>query len=469
MRVRKDQLLNSLPLEWPNDLRPIIQSRVMESNTKIIVLDDDPTGTQTVHDVSVCTEWSKASLVRILIESDPVTYILTNSRSVPIFQAREMNRAIAMNLKYASMATGRDFVVISRSDSTLRGHFPEEVEAIINELDWDIDGILIIPFFLEGGRITVDDVHYVMEKDYLIPAAETEFAQDAVFGYKNSNLRDWVSEKYHGKVNSEEVASISITAIRTGGPEAVARKLDSLSNRQICVVNAASYGDIEVFVAGLLKSESSGKHFIYRSAASFVRVRGGISPRNLLSSTDLCRSKKKIRGGLVIVGSYVQKTTAQIKSTSSLSRVAQIEVSVEKILNSAQCGTEINRVSDLVNASISKGNDIVVYTSRQLFTTSDKLESLRIGQKISRALVDVVRKIEEEPAWLIAKGGITSSDVATEALNIKRARVLGQAIPGVPVWRTGSESRWPGMVYIVFPGNVGGIDALTDMIRILRN
>jgi uncharacterized protein YgbK (DUF1537 family) len=360
----------------------------------------------------------------ILTESTRVAYILTKSRSVSISYAQEMNREIARNLRYASNTTGRDFVVVSRSDSTLQGHFPGEVEALINELDQDVDGILIIPFFLEGGRITVSDIHYVSENDHLTPAAETEFAQDAVFGFRNSNLRDWVSEKYQVKVKSQEVASISISEIRTGGPEAVAYKLDSLGNRQICVVNAASYRDIEVFVAGLLESESNGKHFIYRSAASFVRVRGGIYPRDFLISTDLCNNKEKLRGGLVIVGSYVQKTTTQIEATSSLSKVTQIEISVEKVLNSARRETEINRVSDLANASISEGNDVVVYTSRHLFTATDKLESLRVGQKISQALVDVVRKIEEEAAWLIAKGGITSSDVATKGLNIERAQSL---------------------------------------------
>lgn len=469
LRIQKDRLLNSLPAEWPIDPFPIIKTRVRDSATKIVVLDDDPTGTQTVHDVPVLTKWSNKYLVKILNESKPLAYILTNSRSVPVSDAQEMNQEIARNLMYASKTTGRNFVVVSRSDSTLRGHFPEEVDALINELNQDIDGILIVPFFLEGGRITVNDIHYVLEKDLLVPAADTEFARDAVFGYRNSNLRNWVSEKYQGRVKSPEVASISISEIRVGGPEVIARKLDSLSNRKICIVNAASYRDIEVFVDGLLDSESHGKHFIYRSAASFVRVRGGITPRDLLTSTDLSNGINKLRGGLVIVGSYVQKTTTQIKATSFLSRVARIEISVEKLLDSSYCGMEIDRVSNLANISISKGEDVVIFTSRHLYPTKDKLDSIRVGQKISQSLVDVVKKIDEEPAWLIAKGGITSSDIATKGLNIERAQVLGQAIPGVPIWYTGKESRWPDIVFVVFPGNVGNSSSLADMIQILRS
>jgi len=54
---RKDAMLHSLPPEWPEDHVLDIQT-LKESNSKIlVVLDDDPTGTQTVHDIEVLTEW----------------------------------------------------------------------------------------------------------------------------------------------------------------------------------------------------------------------------------------------------------------------------------------------------------------------------------------------------------------------------------------------------------------------------
>jgi uncharacterized protein YgbK (DUF1537 family) len=129
---------------------------------------------------------------------------------------------------------------------------------------------------------------------------------------------------------------------------------------------------------------------------------------------------------------------------------------------------EIERVYANSNDLISKGLDTIIYTSRRLVTDTDEDTSLKIGQKISQALVEVVDRISEEPAWIIAKGGITSSDIATQGLKVKRAQVLGQAIPGIPIWKTGLDSRWPGMIYVVFPGNVGGQNALGDMIKILR-
>ena len=114
MRIRKRQLLDALPPDWPEDLLPGIQAAVASSAVKVVVLDDDPTGTQTVHDVPVLTEWSPAALVAVLSEPDALVYVLTNSRSVPLAQAQAMNREIATNLRGASEATGREFVVVSR-------------------------------------------------------------------------------------------------------------------------------------------------------------------------------------------------------------------------------------------------------------------------------------------------------------------------------------------------------------------
>jgi uncharacterized protein YgbK (DUF1537 family) len=467
MKVRKDELLGSLPPEWPEDLLPAIQAMIKASGAKIVVLDDDPTGTQTVYHVPVLTEWSQASLKTVLAEPGALVYVLTNSRSMPLLQAQAMNREIAVNLKAASNATGRDFVIVSRSDSTLRGHYPGEVEALVEGLGRTFDGTLIVPFFLEGGRLTIHDTHYVADGDWLVPAAETEYARDITFGYRNSDLRAWVSEKHQGKIKPQDVATVPLADLRIGGPDAVVATLRRVSGGQICVVNAAAYRDMEVFVAGLLRAEAAGRRFVYRTAASFVRVRGGIAPGRLLTVADLAASKCK-NGGLIIVGSYIQKSTAQMEAAKSLPGVTSLEISVEKLLDAGRRDNEIRRVADLVNESLWSGGDALVCTSRQLITGTDQASSLRIGQIISTALVAIVDNLSKMPAWLIAKGGITSSDIATKGLKVKRAEVLGQALPGIPIWRTGQEARWPGLIYVVFPGNVGGPNALAEMVRILR-
>jgi uncharacterized protein YgbK (DUF1537 family) len=178
--VKKDDLLHSLPPEWPQDLRPLIK------------------GTQTVHGVSVLTEWSVEILRSALENGGPAFYVLTNSRSLPLPEARSMNMQIGRHLREAGEKSGRRCVVVSRSDSTLRGHFPGEVEALAEGLSRDFDAWIVVPFFLEGGRYTVHDVHYVDEEGLLVPAAETAFAHDRVFGYASSNLLQWVEEKTLG-------------------------------------------------------------------------------------------------------------------------------------------------------------------------------------------------------------------------------------------------------------------------------
>jgi len=463
--INKDDLLRTLPPEWPQDLRPLIRTQVRESNTKIVVLDDDPTGTQTVHGVPVLTEWS-LEILRAELESDgPAFYILTNSRSLPLPEAQSMNLEIGHRLRQAAEKAGRRVVVVSRSDSTLRGHFPGEVEALARGLSQDFDAWIVIPFFLEGGRYTIHDTHYVDEGGRLVPAAETEFARDKVFGYSSSNLREWVQEKTENAISARDVFSISLEDLREGGPNRVTERLMDLQGGRVCIVNAASYRDLEVFVLGLLNAEARGRCFLYRTAASLVQVRAGISPRPLLSQDEL--GVPQSGGGLTVVGSHVPRSTQQLRELLALPHVIGMEINVETILDENRRPAEIEKLVRLVDQSIQKGEDLVIYTTRKLVTGLAE-ENLAIGNRVSEALTSVVKRISSKPRYLVAKGGITASDVATKGLNVRRTMVLGQILPGVPVWRLGSESRFPGIPYVVFPGNVGGGDALAATVHALR-
>lgn len=465
--VRKQALFDSLPDEWPVDLLPTVQAQVAASNRKIVVLDDDPTGTQTVHDVAVLTEWTVDALTGELSQPAPCVYVLTNSRSLPLPAAQALNTEIGHNLAAASAQTGRPFAVVSRSDSTLRGHYPGETDALAAALEMAVDATLVIPFFLEGGRFTINNIHYVAEGETLVPAAETPFAQDAAFGYRSSDLRAWVEEKSGGRVPAAAVATITLDDIRTGGPARVTEQLLALAGDAVCIVNAASMRDLQVFVSGLLAAEAQGKRFLYRTAASFVQVRAGISPRPLLAADEL--QLPSSGGGLVVVGSYVPKTTGQLAALLATPGIASYEVRVANILDNQMRQHEISRAVQEIEQALGADKDVAVYTSRGLVIGQSAEASLAIGQQVSASLVAVVQSLQTKPRYLLAKGGITSSDVATQGLGVKRAIVLGQILPGVPVWRTGPESRLPGLVYIVFPGNVGDEQALVEAVGRLRD
>lgn len=452
------EILSNLPPLWSEDLLPLIQQK-LDGAAKVVVLDDDPTGTQTVYDVPVLTTWAVEDLARELVAPGAVFYILTNSRSLPLPAAQALNTEIGKALAAASRQSGRAFTVVSRSDSTLRGHYPGETDALAAAIGMQDAATLIIPFFREGGRLTINDIHYVAEGDQLVPAAMTPFAKDAAFGYRASNLREWVAEKSGGRLAASEVASISLHDLRVGGPLVVEAKLAALGVGQVCVVNAADLLDLEVLVAALLEVEATtGRRFLYRTAASFVQIRAGLGTRPLLTASDMGLAEQG--GGLFVVGSYVPKTTAQVEALLAQPDITPVEINVNHLLDAATRAAVITQAQGVVDKALAAGQDVALFTSRALITGVDAGSSLAIGQQVSSALVAIVAGLSVMPRFLVAKGGITSSDVATQALQVRRAMVMGQILPGVPVWRTGVESRLPGLAYVIFPGNVGGNDAL---------
>jgi uncharacterized protein YgbK (DUF1537 family) len=465
-RRRLSDVLDSLPPAWPEDPVPAIRTALQASPTKVVVLDDDPTGSQTVHGVSVLTEWSVDALCTELQDQASLCFLLTNTRSLPLLQAQALNTEIGHNIRVASQHVGRRVAVVSRSDSTLRGHFPGEVDALADALGQPFDAWLLIPFFLEGGRYTIGDIHYVAEGDELVPAGETEFARDASFGYHASDLRQWVAEKTAGRVTADQVASISLDDIRRGGPTQVTNQLLALSSGRVCAVNAVSYHDLAVFTQGLLAAEAQGKTFLYRTAASFIPVRAGIPMRALLTPTELV--SHQTGGGLVVVGSHVPRSTSQLEHLLARPGVTPVAIEVAGLLDDTQRAAIVTRTAQQAETALSRHQDVVLFTSRQLVTGTDATESLSISQRVSAGVVSIMQALTTRPRYVLAKGGITSSDVATQGLGVHRATVLGQILPGVPVWQLGPETRHPGLSYIVFPGNVGGPDALSQVVMSLR-
>lgn len=462
--ISKHQRFSELPPEYPNNLMPIIANAIAKSQDKIVVLDDDPTGTQTVHDVPVLTRWTLDVLMTETDGTSSLFYILTNTRALPLAQAQAINREIGLALRQCR-PKGR-MIVMSRGDSTLRGHYPGEIEALCAALGDDFDATLIIPAFCEGGRYTIDDIHYVAEGDQLVPTGETPFARDPAFGYRASNLREWVTEKTSGRVSANDVMTISLDTIRREGPEGVLARLLSFPRGSVCVFNAASHRDLEVAVLSIMQAENAGKRYLYRTAATMVAIRGGLEARPLLTAHDLHLPGNA--GGLIVVGSFVPKTSCQLDHLLCNTDVHPIEVSVPDLLDDERSITELARVAAAANTALAQQQTVVIYTSRTLLSGTDGEASLPIGQHISDSLVTIMQHIKERPRFLIAKGGITSSDIATKALKVRRAIVQGQVLPGVPVWELGAESRYPGMRYIIFPGNVGGDEALTHVVQMLQ-
>ncbi len=443
-----------------------IRELLEQSGTKVIVLDDDPTGMQTVHGIQLLTSWEDEALTEAFRDPRPLFYILTNTRSYDEPTAGSLIRTICKQLLAISQREGIPFVAVSRGDSTLRGHYPLEIEIMAEVLGQGqpYDGHILAPVFFEGGRITKEDIHYLLEGGQYVPVGETEFARDAAFGFSSSNLRDWVEEKTRGRTKADQVVSITLDDIRKEGADGVRRKLIQVTGNTPVVVNAESYDDLEVAIHGVMLAEAEGKRFLYRSGASLVKVRAAVATRPLLTAREMVNADAAANGGVIFVGSHVKKTTAQLQYLlEQHPSVEKIELNVRAILDPERRDQEVERASVALNGAIRRGSHSVVYTSRELVLAEGAGANLNISQHVSSAMIDVVRSIKTKPRFVIAKGGITSNDIASRGLGIRCAEVLGQAEKGIPVWQCGVESRFPGMPYIVFPGNVGNAETLGDL------
>jgi len=453
------------PPVWPEELQARVQAAARAADRTLVVLDDDPTGTQTVHGIPVVTRWDVETLRAELRRASPCFFVLTNSRSLPSAAACELSRNLARNLRTASALSRRAFTLVSRSDSTLRGHFPAETDAL-SDVCGPFDATILAPYFEAGGRYTLDNIHYVAEGDTLVPAGETPFARDTAFGYRHSDLREWVEERSAGRIRARDVQSLSLDLLRRGGPEAVMATLLELPPGCVCVSNLCAPRDAEVLAAATLAAERSGKNYLYRTGASFVSGRLGLAPRPLLTAGDLTNAGAG--GGLVVVGSHVPKTTLQLERLlASNPALRRIELDVVSLLDPARREDLLSAAAARISVALAGGEDVVVFTSRSLIEGADASASLDIGRRVSDALVALIRGLKTPPRFVVAKGGITSSDIATRGFGVVRAMVRGQLLPGVPVWQLGAESRFPGLNYIVFPGNVGDPDALTAGFTIL--
>lgn len=468
----KADILNSYPKVDETAVDELLQQEIQKNDKKIVVLDDDPTGVQTVHDISVYTDWSHDSLRKGFEEENKLFYILTNSRGLTSEETRRIHEEIAKVVDDVSKETGQPYIFISRSDSTLRGHFPLETMVLREAYEKNtgnlIDGEILCPFFKEGGRFTIDDIHYVKYGDELIPASETEFAKDKTFGYSSSNMKEYIEEKTDGAYKASDVVTISLDDIRALNYDKIESQLMAVENFNKIAVNAIDYADIKVFCVALYRAMAKGKVFMFRTAAAIVKVMGGVSDMPLLSKEQMI-VKDTQNGGIIVVGSHTEKTTLQVEELKKNSDIVFAELNASLVNDEVAFEKAVNDVIEFEEENIRAGKTVCVYTTRTLITadTGNKEDDLKLSVKISDAVQSLVGRLTVEPSFVIAKGGITSSDIGTKALKVQKANVLGQIKPGIPVWQTGEESRFPKTPYVIFPGNVGEITTLREAAEVL--
>ena len=402
----------------------------LNSPLRLVILDDDPTGIQTVHGCLLITQWDAATVRMALLHEQPFFYMLTNTRAMTREEAAQVVRSAMETVLEVNRELGYRLIFISRSDSCLRGHFPLETDVMRQVLqEYGVKVWPKVPFcpaLIEAGRVTIDGVHYMKDGERLIPVSETEFARDNVFAYHTSVLRDYIREK-------------------GADPDAYQ------------IVNAASYDELYAFRDALFHEiEDFPGAVVIRSSSSLPKAMSGIADKPLLDRSIL----KQSGVGCFVVGSHVQKTTRQLNALLSEQGVAGIEVDVERVLHDGE--KLMQELLTAMKQQADEGLTPVVYTSRKEVRLTDADERQHLGQRISDFLVEMVARLPFVPSYLVAKGGITSNDILTKGLALKSAVVLGQIVPNVPCVMT------PNFPYIIFPGNVGNDDSLCEVFLKLK-
>jgi uncharacterized protein YgbK (DUF1537 family) len=432
----------------------------MARHPKIIVLDDDPTGSQTVHSCLLLTRWEVDTLRIGLQDASPIFFILTNTRALPPEKAALTIQEVCENLQQAIALEGlQEFLVVSRSDSTLRGHYPLETD-VIAECLGPFDAHFLVPAFFEGGRFTENSIHYLQVNGIPTPVHETEFAQDSVFGYTSSYLPDYVAEKNKGRIPATSVERFLLEDIRQGSLE----RLLALQDNQCAVVDAAQQSDLDRFAEDLLSAVAQGKRFLFRSAASLLTAIAQLPPQPIAAENMSTYVRQQQRGAF-IVGSHVQKSTAQLMDLLKQPGIAAIEVDVAHLQTQGFQAIKTT-ILQAVQDAYQSGQTPVVFTSRQEMTFEDTETRLQFGLQVSDLLMAIVQELPREIGYLVSKGGITSNDVLSKGLALRTARLLGQLLPGCSVVRTPAEHpRFPNLPVVLFPGNVGEEDSLSTIYR----
>lgn len=258
-------------------------------------------------------------------------------------------------------------------------------------------------------------MHYALDAHdgvSLVPVGDTPSAADKGFGFKSSDLKEWIAEKFDWQ-DVPGTISIGVDELRgKDGPEKIAARLRGIKRNgrpSIIIPNTFAVSDMESFVAAI--SLVPSLRLLYRTGASFVSTRLGIAkippvpPKELFEES---KGKCKV-GGLTVIGSYVPRTTAQREYLLSncKSHVRHFEIDVAELLDAHTSDQHhqnlIAEVARNVDAVLDSGLDAVVSTSRKLITNDDGKESLLSGSIVTGVLVGITKAISVRPKYVIAK------------------------------------------------------------------
>ena len=453
---------------------------------KVIVLDDDPTGSQTVHSCPLLLRWDPDTLLRGLAHPSPLLFVLANTRALGPVEARErvveICRALKPRLAEAEAAGKIDrWLVVSRGDSTLRGHFPLEVEAIEQELG-PFDATLLAPAFLPGGRTTVDGVHLLHGE----PVHTTPFARDRLFGFSTSHLPAWVEEKTGGRIPAREVHHLSLADLEAG-QERLQQRLAALPAGAMAAVDAQEPRHLQALGAAVrvLSGPEAAqrldrpRRFLFQSAASLLN--GLVSlPAQPRDARGLAKLRRRDPDGmplpgLVLVGSHVPLADAQLAALLETRGCSGVELPVAKLARVVEgpapqellASLEQQWLAELQAVLACRGTP-VLFTSRGELHCSSSAERRRLGTELAALMARLAARLAPGLGYLISKGGITSHTLLADGLGLAAVELQGQLLPGLSLVLTPADAAVPDLPVLTFPGNLGEAQTLLQAWELMQ-
>ena len=484
---------------------------------KIVVFDDDPTGSQTVHSCPLLLRWDAASLRQGLADPSPLLFLLVNTRDLAPEQARARLTTLCRTLQpllAEAVAAGTidRWLVVSRGDSTLRGHFPLESEVIDAELG-PFAASFLVPAFLPGGRTTAAGVHLLHGE----PVHRSAFAQDRLFGYGTSFLPAWVAEKTAGAIPAEAVQRIdrseleAAVAEREGGEskgfQALVGRLADLTGNPWVVVDGERPAQLAAFAAAVAAavdrvsdpaagpvSKGDGttasaptpapgpRRFLFQSAASLITALAELPPQPRdaagLAALRRCGPDGQPLPGLVLVGSHVPLADAQLAALLAESACGGVDLEVAKVAR-VLAGPLPDRLLpslesawlERLQAVLARGQTPVLFTSRGELACSSPAERRALGEALAGLMARLAARLAPQLGYLISKGGITSQTLLAQGLDLAMLRLEGQLLPGLSLLRpagAGVPEALAGLPLITFPGNLGDGQTLLESWRLME-
>ncbi len=440
---------------------------------KIVVFDDDPTGSQTVHGCHLLFSWDVDLLCKGLRNPSPLLFILTNTRSMSPEAALLRNSEICQNLCEALQREGLDFhevVVVSRGDSTLRGHGVLEPKVIEEELG-PFAATLHVPAFLEGGRSTINGIHCLNG----IPVHETAFAKDCLFGFSTSNLAEWLEEKSLGSIKQTDVLRITCKQLDEAASTELGRRnlvdfLRNLDRNQSVVVDAETSKQLSC-LGDAIRSLLEDKRFLFRSAASFINALSEVDSKILeLDSLQHFRRKNELGislPGMVMVGSHVPLADIQLDELLAVDQCDGLELPVGELRRLFDGSSENFLLSELEKLWVNQllqliqgGKTPVLYTSREDIHFDLPEMQREFEQSLALLMSRLVTSISPKLGYLITKGGLTTQTFLVHGLQLKEVYLEGQLLPGLSLVRPTFNDELGTLPIITFPGNLGEKDTL---------